>query len=376
MMLSRHSIRTLLLYVCLPFAAYAETTDKLQAQSHDNGWQQGWVLRARSIYQAGQDKVQGKVLLVGDSISHANPAQRWARQGSGRTAEDLSAIAYTHLDSWDSGSDSNAHHQAGGYLAAADTSLQRGMTASNGITTAEMLAGADNGGAAMPLVVASRTAARMVIADGASYIGNLHIKTLARAFEDAEFAFLMLGTNDVSKNRTVASIIADLQTLIAELEAMNIVVVLCTIAPRVDSAENTAATISLNTAIRGLAESQLLPLLDVELEHMLRDPGGLELLSSDGIHPSGTNGAVQASSNPYLPNGDTETHRTGDNASKSGYLLHSWLRVQKMKEVTAAVLATVPVVEASTPLLPLPIYAAVLVACLLLVGRYSLSRIN
>jgi len=354
----------------------SQTPDKSHVQSHDDSWQLAWVNRARTIFLAGVSKTQGKVLIVGDSISHANPAHRWARSGSGRTAEDLAIIQAWHLDTWDAGSYTNADHNSGGYLAGADTSGQRGMTASSGITTQEMLNGNNNGGADMPAVTSNMSTARTTIADGSSYTGNIHIDTLATAFADAQFAFLMLGTNDVSQSRATASLIADLQTLIAKLEAENIVVVLCTVAPRTDTAPRTLATEELNDAIRLLAQQQDLALLDIEAEHLLRDPASTNLLSADGVHPIANNGGVTPGSDPYAPDGDPVTHTTGGNAEQSGYLLHSWLRVQKIKELQEEVVeGGLPENKLNIQVLPPGAYSALLFMLLLLIGKGYSARL-
>jgi len=355
----------------------SQTLDKLQAQSHDDAWQASWVDRARVLYLSRFSGVNGKVLIVGDSISHANPAHRWPRTGSGRTAEDLIAIQTHHLDEWDTGSDSNAGHSSGGYLAGADTSSQRGMSASSGITTFEMLSGSDNGGADMPAVTSSMIAARTVIADGTSYTGNIHIDTLAAAFADAEFAFLMLGTNDISRGRSISAIITDLQLLVSKLEAESIVVILCTVAPRTDTAARATATEELNAAIRQLAQQLEVPLLDIETEHLLRDPLSSSLLSADGIHPSASNGDVTPASNPYDPGGDLATHTTGLNATQSGYLLHAWLRVQKLKEIQEEVVeGGLPENLLTVQALPLPVYGLLLFLLLLAVGKHYIGRID
>jgi len=333
--------------------AFAIAADKTQVQSHDNNWQVAWVNRARIIYQLGEEKIAAKVLVIGDSISHANPAHRWVRTGSGRTAEDLSIIQLTHMDTWDYTSNTNAAHNSGGYLAGADTSPARGMIAASGITTEEILNGAGNGGAAMPSVVSSMAAARGAISDGVSYTANIHIDTLVAAFSDAQFAFVMLGTNDISNGRSAAEIITDLQTIIAKLEAAKIAVVLCTVPPRVDTPSNEVATANLNMQIRTLAQQLSVALLDVEFEHLLRDEDSSDLLGVDGIHPTAVNGSVTPGSDPYAPDGNAAAHSTGSNAAKSGYLLHAWLRTQKLKEIQQEIVdGGPPGGEFTIPVLP------------------------
>ena len=69
---------------------------------------------------------------------------------------------------------------------------------------------------------------------------------------------------------------------------------------------------------------------------VLRRPGTTwfgTLISSDGIHPTGSGAGFSTTSDPYTPGGDPTTYRTGDAASNVGYLLRTWLTVQKLKEV-------------------------------------------
>ena len=56
------------------------------------------------------------------------------------------------------------------------------------------------------------------------------------------------------------------------------------------------------------------------------------LISADGVHPTSTGGGFTTISDPYTPGGDPVTSTTGDAVSNVGYLLRSWLTVQKLKE--------------------------------------------
>src|SRR5262249_32001409 len=57
------------------------------------------------------------------------------------------------------------------------------------------------------------------------------------------------------------------------------------------------------------------------------------LISSDGIHPTASGAGYSPSSDPYTPGGDPATQTTGDACLNDGYLLRSWLTIQKLGEV-------------------------------------------
>lgn len=302
--------------------------DKAQANGYDDAWEQAWVNHCRTVYTT-TGKTTGFVLQVGDSITHSNPYSQWPRYGAGQTAEDQALVAWCMATSWGAGNSDTANKN-GWYLAAADTSGTRGMTAASGISTDEYLSGNGNGGTAMPLTGNTATA-QGYVADGATYTANLQIDTVAAAFADAQFAVLMLGTNDVTAGRLATDFIADLTALVDILEAANIVVILSTIPPYQGQ---TATVDAYNVKIRAFAQSRGLPLIDYHAEIMARDATPFDsLISNDGIHPSASAGGYGAADDPYTPGGDPATHTTGTAALNSGYLLRSWLTVQKLKEV-------------------------------------------
>ena len=118
--------------------------------------------------------------------------------------------------------------------------------------------------------------------------------------------------------------------------AVGIVPVLSTIPPRTAPDFDTNLGDPYNEALRALAQELSLPLIDFSKELLLRRPDGTwanTLISSDGVHPSGgVNGYTQIS-DPYTDGGDASTHTTGDATLNSGYLLRTWLTVQKIKEI-------------------------------------------
>ena len=80
--------------------------------------------------------------------------------------------------------------------------------------------------------------------------------------------------------------------------------------------------------------------IDYSKEIHLRRPNGTwenTLIGNDGMHPSGGVNGFGPDSDPYTPGGNPVTHTTGDAALNSGYLLRTWLSVQKMQEIKAEI---------------------------------------
>jgi hypothetical protein len=184
-----------------------------------------------------------------------------------------------------------------------------------------------------------------------TYQGNLQVDTVAAAFNNAQFAVLMLGTNDIGAGRSSTQFSADLDSIVTSLESQHIGVIISTIPPRAGS-----DVTAYNTAIRSMAQSRGLPLIDFYAEILARQPGtawnGTLIDSADGVHPSAqyplTGAATYtSSSDPYAVGGDPVTHKTGDACLKVGYLLRSWLTMQKLKEVQSFVVDGNPAVPAN-----------------------------
>lgn len=313
--------------------------DKTQANSYDDAWEQAWKDRCRTVLSGGT-KTTGFVLQIGDSISHSRAYGAWIRGGANRTSEDLAIAGWCLATVGFSGSETDTNNKNGFYLSGADTSANRGMTASGSIQAAHYAVGNGNGTSPAMPADTTQSGAASKVADGAAYPRNLHITTVANAFPDAQFAVVMLGTNDATNGRTAAQLSADLTTIINTLEGKKIAVILSTIPPQI----STDVT-SHNTAIRSLAQSRSLPLIDYYAEILARQPGSawqgtlIEALP-DGRHPTGAmNGA-----DPYNgPTGNAGTHKTGSNAANDGYLLRTWLTTQKLKEVHSYVILNDPV---------------------------------
>jgi PKD repeat protein len=326
-------MRKMLLLLALVTAATTFAAhDKTRANSYDDGWETNWVNHCRTVFRTS-GKTGGFVLQAGDSITHANPYTQWPRYGSGKTTEDTGILSWCVATNYPGGT-FNINNKNGFYLAAEDVSGARGYTASGGISTSEMLSGSGNGGTTMPATT-STTTAQGYLANGGTYSGNLQIDTLCAGFADAQFAVLMLGTNDLNASRTASAFIADLTSIVNTLEAKNIVVIVSTIPP-LRGKDPTA----YNTEIRSFAQSRGLPVIDYYAEILARRTGTSwdgTLIDGDGVHPTAGVNGYSGSSDPYSPNGSAATHTTGDACLNSGYLLRSWLTVQKLKEVKSYV---------------------------------------
>jgi hypothetical protein len=305
--------------------AMGPTSDR--ANSYDNAWETAWVAHARSLLTTS-GKTNGFVLEIGDSITHSAAYANWPTLGQGQTAKDTEAIIWARGSTWGAaGADVTSKN--GLYLAAADTTAQRGMTAASGLSLSELVSGCCNGGPAMA-ATSNPATARQLIANS-TLSANIQIDTLIAAFSDAQFAVVMLGSNDPANPNNVAGLTA----IVDRLEAQRIVPILTTIPPRSDGVPD-SVIVQFNAAVTALARARSLPLIDFYQEILLRRPGNAwfgTLISGDGLHPTASGGGFTTLSDPYLPGGDAATSTTGDAASNVGYLLRSWLTVQKLKEV-------------------------------------------
>ncbi|HUW84767.1 MAG TPA: GDSL-type esterase/lipase family protein [Phycisphaerae bacterium] len=300
-----------------------------KANGYDDAWESGldgWVAQMRTLHNEWLAKdaslrAEGLAVQLGDSITHANPYGQWPRGGSGKTPEDQAVTDWMHAGIWGDGTNNSAN---GWYLCAYDVGDEgRSFTAKGGITTSGYLLGSTNLPSSDEMFTAGFTNP-----DGKQY-------------RDAEIAVVMLGTNDASGNRSAAAMIADLEALADKVLANKAIVVLSTIPPKRSDMDDVNA---YNAAIRNLAQTRKLPLIDYGAEILRRRPGVSwdgTLISNDGIHPSAEQGGYTASSNPYLSNGEGLSH--------SGYLLRGWLSVQKIKEIKDKVIDGKPALVSSEP---------------------------
>ena len=248
---------------------------------------------------------EGLVLHVGDSITYANPYGQWARAGEGRSPEDLAALAWMHAGADDDGDGwwlARVDHPDGG----------RSATAAGGLRADALLAGGRNG-----------------------------LPPFADLLEQyrPQLVVLMLGTNDASEGRDVASYAADMARAVDLALGRGVVVIVSTIPPH---PARRALAASYNEALRRLARARGLPLIDFEREILGRRPDDWDgtLLGRGDVHPSADQGGVTPTSAP-----------SAANLRESGYLLRGWLSVRKVAEVRRAVFnpeQVRPVAEAAT----------------------------
>jgi lysophospholipase L1-like esterase len=328
--------------------AQAQTNDKAQANSYDDAWKTAWVTHCRTMFSSAAGKTPGFVLEIGDSITYANPYSQWPRQATssaaGDSPSDSDIFTWCHSTAWDTGSSTDTGVTNGWYLAATDVNPgARGMTASSGEEAVEYVSGAGNGsGGTMPTATGStsQATARGWLIDAVDYPNNLQINTVAVAFSNAQVAVVMLGTNDARNAIDLTSYGNALTTIVNVLEGQNIVVVLSTVPP-----SKLFDVTPYNTQIRSLAQTRGLPLIDFYAEILSRQPVNWDpalINNVDNIHPtasgtgpSGT--AYTSSSDPYAGGGNPATNATGEACTVVGYLLRSWLTIQKLKEVKSYV---------------------------------------
>jgi len=279
---------------CTPSTAH----DMARANSYDNAWQAEWVDSAKTVINTpipGISKTQGKVLEVGDSMTYSYAYGLWARNPNGATTSDAATTVWMRA---------NVNDGSNGF----DWS-------SGGITAQD---------------------------DGSWFHGFVGSIPGNPDLNDAQFAVIMFNTPDCS-NPNNLDVILD---RVNEFRAAGIVPILSTIPPRTDFNYNNTCTYPFNDALLAFAEQHSLPIIDYETEIQLRRPNNTwadTLISGDGVHPSGDRNGYTAESNPYSNGGDAATHTTGDAALNSGYLLRTWLTVQKMKEIKKYVVDNQPI---------------------------------
>jgi ferric-dicitrate binding protein FerR (iron transport regulator) len=288
----------------------------LSPNRHDD-WD--WVTHCKAIYRPNKNKTPGFVIHIGDSISWARPFEHWPNHGKGKTPEDIEILNWCHAANVPADAPQNDTSSKNGfYLSTANTGSNRGMTAAGRFGAVEFVRGEG-----MPAITDPEKA-REAIADGQKYPTQLQIDTVAAAFNDAQFAVVMLGTVDLRAGRSANEFITALGKVVAALEKRNIVVILSTIPPHPGK-----DAVPYNDAIRKLAQSRGLPLIDFYAEIIARAGNDWEgaLVEKGNMHPT------PGLDDPYLPGGNPAVHATGENCHKMGYLLRSWLTVQKLKEI-------------------------------------------
>ncbi len=243
----------------------------------------------------------GVVLHVGDSITYSNPYGQWAREGRGKTEDDKATLSWMHTgaeDDTDGWWLARFDHPEGG----------RSHTAAGGLRADELLAG---GKAGLP-----------------------SLEQLLKSYRPQAIV-LMIGTNDAGRGRPVAEFRRDFERCVDLTLASGVVCVVSTIPPQPTLAREYSA------AIRSVARSRSLPLIDFEREILRRRPDDWNgtLMGANDVHPTVSRDGVSPTSEP-----------TPQNLRQSGYLLRGWLTVRKMTEVRKTVFEATSARQESTPL--------------------------
>jgi lysophospholipase L1-like esterase len=250
---------------------------------HAETWDYAPTVQAISARFTGD---AGKVVPMGDSITYANQAGKWARSGVGRSADELSLAHWMHAELND--------RRNGWWLAANDQPDSRSWTAASGITAEEYIKGGFHG---LPSL-------KDILAD-----------------HKPQIALILLGTNDVKHGIAAEAYVAAMERIMHACMEAGAVPVVTTILPTSwASAESVAAC---NDGLYRMAGRLKLPFLDLHAEFMRLRPGDSwkgTLISDDGAHPTFT-----ASEGPA----------SEENLKKCGYLAKCVLQCRKVGEIKA-----------------------------------------
>ena len=341
------------LLICVATSAKAENftdiADSPDVQWAGDGQTDGWVKLSRDLQGASAKSATGFFLIFGDSISMSATNAAWPRAGKISQEQsdkknpysDMSILIWTghRLPSgrawsadWPYKDGVETSRRVGFYLSTADASTpDTPITAAGGIDCWEYL---DD--PAMKNKLGSGELDR----DWGAMVKRLTDGEWSKN-NSPHLAFIQLGTNDIMRgikagdgkspvphkdltkygSDTGANILA---RMIEDLQKLNIQACLITIPPCKDIAPKVD---EWNGMLKDLAKKYSLPVLDFHGEIMRRRPDDTwkgTLLAKDNVHPSYKSETYKASSDPY-ENG-------GAALSEVGYLLRSWLIIQKVKE--------------------------------------------
>jgi lysophospholipase L1-like esterase len=231
----------------------------------------------------------GLVVPMGDSLTYANQAGRWARNGEKRTAEENAICAWMHADKNDKSN--------GWWLAADDQPTGRSWTAASGATSAEYIAGGKGGLPSLAEIIKAH---------------------------NPQIALIMLGTNDISRGVPPAEFLKNMETIYRACLDNGTIPVAQTVAPT--AWDKGKLMDQYNNGLKALAQKLKIPLIDVNAEFLARRPGDTwqnTLVSGDGAHFTSE-----------LAGGPA----TDENLKNCGYLLRCWLMVHKVMEIKTEVL--------------------------------------
>jgi hypothetical protein len=305
-----------------------------RANSYDDAWQggpTGWVANAKAILAGGSGQVPGMVLWIGDSLTRDPALGAWAQNGSGKTTEDQAITTWMHAGLSPQSIDSiDGFALATPYICSA-----RSFTVGDGLGAWDF-----NGSSGMPAVT-DPTTARQILLDCQTYSNGLTLTTILAAIPKAQFAI-----PEVNLLASNPADLTDFTIMLNTLISKHIVPIIITYTYRTDANFNLLVD-RYNVALKALAQSMKLPLIDLQAEMLARIPfttltswDGRFL--SDGVHYTHGGGGYTSTSSPYIDGGDPATHTTGAPLTYNGYGLKGWLGVQKMKEIKALVVDGTP----------------------------------
>ncbi len=256
------------------------------AQSTGEDWD--WPAAMKRVAANSKAKV-GKVVLMGDSITYANQAGRWARYGQDRTPEEIAICRWMRSHENDAAN--------GWWLAADDQPKGRSWTAASGCTSGEYITGGKGG-----------------------------LPALAQILKEhqPQIALIMLGTNDINQKVPVDQYLKNMETIYVTCLKAGAMPVVQTVPPT--TWDKAGLLPKYNTGLKMLAKKHRLPLIDVYGEFLARRPGDAwqgTLVSNDGAH---------------FTHDHAQGPATEENLKNDGNLLRGWLMVYKIAEIKKRVL--------------------------------------
>jgi hypothetical protein len=320
-----------------PLATAQTGNTAARANSYDDAWQDGptgWVANAKAIL-AGGSQVPGLVLWIGDSLTRDRALGAWAQGGDGKTAEDQTITTWMHAGASPQSIDSiDGFTLATPYICSA-----RSYTVGDGLGAWDFM-----GSSGMPADT-NPTTARQKLQDCTTYSNGLTLVTILAAIQKAQFAI-----PEVNLLASNPEDLTDFRRMLDLLIANHIVPIVITYTYRTDDQFNLLVD-RYNVALKQLAQSMKLPLIDLNAEMLARLPFSQwpGRFLSDGVHYTNGGGGFTSTTSPYVSGGDPATHTTGAPLTYDGYGLKGWLGVQKMKEIKALVIDGTPSQRPSPP---------------------------
>ena len=232
---------------------------------------------------------EGVVLHVGGSMTIANPYSTWARNGKGKTLDDLAILKWMHTDTKDK--------LDGWWLCRTEVVNYRAYTAESGLKSAMLFTGGKRG-----------------------------LPTLEKMLDDFQPRMVTIecGIYDVEDSVALDDYRKNMAKALDLILDRGAIPVLNTIPPFKAQLERTK---EFNEALRALAKERSTPVIDLEREILTRRPDDWYGTLMDRIHLT----ASQKGGNPAA-------EPTAENLKKSGYHLRGWLTVRKIAEIKRSVL--------------------------------------